>query len=116
MLPPSRPGAGEKSDGSSLEIPEEFDSDFYVDNPGVVITRSKHHNEEEPPNVNLPNNNDQKLIKFGLNENKRGKMKESDQIELDQNFNKMKEVDQEMMNKKLFGKKSGNEKFRKKFI
>lgn len=64
------------------EIPEEFDTDFLINNPNVVQNRMNFLDEEDAPNVNLPNNNSIKLKKFGLNENKRGKIKQHDQSNL----------------------------------
>ena len=39
------------------EIPEEFDSDFLINNPAVVLSQKLYVNNDCPPNVSLPNNN-----------------------------------------------------------
>lgn len=69
----------EMQDLINREIPEEFDEDFLINNPSVVRQRANHLFDDEPPSVNLPNNNDQKLKNFGLNSNKRGHIKQQDQ-------------------------------------
>lgn len=69
----------EIDDIQSRDIPTEFDEDFLVNNPSIVKQRAGiHMSNESPPNVNLPNNNEHKLKNFGLNENKRGRIKQTD--------------------------------------